>query len=461
MKNTVAMVLCVGLCCEFAAAQKEITAAMTFYGGPGKSTGYLSLVGLSKLLNENLADAQQFNMYLDMCQSGAMIDVADGAKTKLTMPFVLSTAGKGLADTTDWNSPNDTDPASRLKVGDFYYAGYTAMMAKRLKEAPVPSVQGLHDDVRTRVRADPLTKKEDPQWTTGNMPDTTLKINAGTNKKHALIMAGNTGKLSTNLTRELARSVTALNYDTTKFYWNSYAPGSYTGYTITDSGEFDQLKSYLAAMKTTLAADRGKQTVSIFFRTHGALDSKDAKNKLGALPNTPKQGIEYAGGPGGTVNSTSVLADARVWDALKEGVTQNLPDLERIETPEFYLAYSEATFNPGATLDIAIGGVTIAEDIALLTSPTPGLIRVELDDASLLQIIALNDGLPELAIDLTMSEGASLRIATIDDMLFDPLYDLPLYGLGILTVANPPEVPAPAGLALLLGSLIATRRRRA
>ena len=82
-----------------AQAQKAITTGYMFWNKRAEGNDVLSAIKLNKLLNENLADAQQVNFFLDSCYSGAMVKIRWCARVRLFLrrgkelffeqPFVL------------------------------------------------------------------------------------------------------------------------------------------------------------------------------------------------------------------------------------------------------------------------------------------------------------------------------------------------------------------------------------
>lgn len=444
-----------------AAADREITAGLSFWS-PDSQADYdhLSYVGFIKLINQNLKDAQQANLFIDACYSGPLHDLVAQDKTKFAMPYVLGTATQDLRKTTDMWSSRDVNPPGRPRgEDDGYYGGYTPYLAKHLA-GPAPTVRALLDSAGADNAADPDRKYgEVPKKSKGAGGDDTLKINQGTNKKHAGVFAANLSKLYTEPPNMLARRVTALNYDSVKYYKHNRTAGDYTGYRIDGNGSFGNFKSWLEGLEPTLRGDKGKQTVSLFIETHGIKDTKNSKFKVGAIPGTPKQGEAYAGLPGGSDTVLTLTMDDEYWSDLREEVTADLPDQVRALQPRFYLAYSEAAMAADSFMDIAIGDIFLGS-YHLDTTSLGGLLEVTLTDSILAQVLARHDGAPELALTFGLNEGDMFRIAVDDDILTDPLFQPLNYGTGLL-VSVQGTVPAPGGATVLMTSLaFAARRRR-
>lgn len=441
-----------------AQAQKAITTGYMFWNKRAEGNDVLSAVNLNKLLNENLGDAQQVNFFLDACYSGAMIDLAADPKYKPTIPFCLGTSDNGKTKSTDIYSNKDVDPPGRLKhsTKEQYFGGYTPYLVKQLR-AGSPKVKDLHALAKADLEKDPgRLYNEKPQFATGNGADDQLKINAGTNKKYALVFGGDLSRLYTRPVQEMWLAMKGKGYDSLKLYEHNFIKQTFDGIDFEGQGTYQNFKAELEGYKAAMAADKGKQTASIFLETHGVRDTKDFKYQVNAIPNTPKQG-EVVMGQGGGAQSLGLLMDGDFWRDLKEDLITDDPNQVRAVQPRFYLSYSEAAFAANSAMDIFLGGIDLGSFI-LPSTTIGGMLEVPLTDSQLTQFIALNDGLPEVSVSFTLADGDSFRVATDDDVLFDPNFTQLNYGTGLIVGVQ--GVPAPGALAFGVAALALTTRRR-
>ncbi|MCC6229354.1 MAG: hypothetical protein IT432_09025 [Phycisphaerales bacterium] len=438
-----------------AQAQKAITTGYMFWNKRAEGNDVLSAVNLNKVLNDNLGDAQQVNFFLDACYSGAMIDLATDPKYKLTIPYFLGTSDNGKTKSTDIGSSKDANPPGRLKHSkkDYYFGGYTPYLVKQLR-AGSPKVKDLHASAKADVEKDPARLyNEKPQSDKGNGADDQLKINAGTNKKHALVFGGDLSRLYTRPVQEMWIALKDKGYDSLKLYEHNLINQTFEGADIEGSGTYENFKSELQAYKTAMAADKGKQTASIFLETHGVRDTKDFKYQVNAIPNTPKQGEVITGG----VQSLGLLMDNDFWRDLKEDLLVDDPNQVRAVQPRLYVSYSEAAFAPNSTMNISLGGINLG-DFLLPSTTIGGMLELPLTDSLLTQFITLNDGLPEVAVNFSLNDGDSFRLATDDDVLFDPNFTPLNYGTGLIVGVQ--GVPAPGAIVLAVAAMALTTRKR-
>ncbi|MFO0835358.1 MAG: hypothetical protein U0638_10325 [Phycisphaerales bacterium] len=456
--RNVAAAACALLCVtgQAHAQQKAITTGYMFWNKRAEGNDVLSAVNLNKVLNDNLGDAQQVNFFLDACYSGAMIDLATDPKYKLTIPYFLGTSDNGKTKSTDIGSSKDADPPGRLKHSkkDYYFGGYTPYLVKQLR-AGDPKVKDLHDKAKADVEKDPARLyNEKPQSDKGNGADDQLKINGGTNKKHALVFGGDLSRLYTRPVEEMWLALKPKGYDTLKLYQHSTSKQTFDGIDFAGPGTYENFKSELEGYKALMGADKGKETASIFLETHGVRDTKDFKYQVNAIPNTPKQGELITGG-GAT--SLGLLMDNDYWRDLKEDLTIDDPNQVRAVQPRFYVSYSESTFAPDSPVSISLGGIDLG-DFLIPSSAIGGMLELPLTDSQLVQFIAMNDGLPEVAVNFTLASGDSFRLATDDDVMFDPSFTQLNYGTGLIVGVQ--GVPAPGAIVLGVVAMGFSRRRR-
>lgn len=437
------------------AQQKAITNGYMFWNKRAEGNDVLSAIKLNKLLNDNLANAQQVNFFVDACYAGALIKLAPDPKYKLTIPYFLGTSDNDTKSTDIW-SRKDLDPPGRLKHtdGGIYFASYQAYLTKKL-EAGAPKIKDLHDAAKSDFEKDTSRLyNEKPQSAKGNGADDQLKINAGTSKKHGLVFGADMSDLQLRPPRQTWLAMKGMGYDTLKFYQHNFLPQTFDGIDFAGQGTYEHFKTELEGYKTAMDADKGKQTASIFLKTHGVRDTKDFKYQVNALPNTPKQGELITGG-GAT--SLGLLMDNDYWRDMKEDLVIDDPNQVRAVQPRFYVSYSESTFAPDSPVSISLGGIDLG-DFLIPSTTLGGMLELPLTDSQLVQFIAMNDGLPEVSVDFTLASGDSFRLATDDDVLFDPNFTQLNYGTGLIVGVQ--GVPAPGAIVLSVVAMGFSRRRR-
>ena len=422
----------------------------------------ISYLALVKLLNDNLAGAQQVDIYDGVCHGGGLLTAAGN----LSMPFFIGVGEKDPAKcTTSSSSTADQKPPGRLTISpagndkNFYFS-FDAYITKRLQNVgTVPTAQSLFTSAQSDVASDPSLKGETPGSTSGNGANVNLAINGGTSSNHALIFNGTTAGLDTEPLLETYRALAQGGYGFTnkgnslQFYNNSDAKQSFEGTNIDGSGKLANLKTALGNIQTSIKANPNKELVNIFFQGHGYLKAVAAPRGNG-MNGVPKDGAVVSGG--GTT-TLMLPTDAAFWEDLEVGIEPNDESLTRIFLPQFSLAVSEDSLS--APIGITIDGLSLGS-FSLPSSSKGAELDVNIPDSLTAALLLEADADASIPISFTLASGDFFRVATEDDVLLDPNYEQDQYGFGISTVAAG-VVPEPASVLLLLTgiALLAGLRR--
>jgi hypothetical protein len=422
----------------------------------------ISYLALIKLLNADLAGAQQVNIYDGVCHGGGLLTAAGN----LSMPFFIGVGEKDPAVcTTSDSSKADQKPPGRLTIspaGDdknFYY-GFDEYITKRLQNvATIPTAQSLFTAAQADVLADPGLKGQTPGSTQSKDANINLAINGGTNSNHALIFDGTTGGLNSEALLETYRALAQGGYGFTnkgnslQFYKSSNAKQSFEGTNIDGPGTLANLKAALTNIQASVKANPNKELVNIFFQGHGYLKAVAAPRQNG-MNGVPKDGAVVSGGGTSTL---TLPTDAAFWEDLEVGIEPNDESLTRIFPPQFSLSVSEDGLS--APIGITIDGLSLGS-FSLPSSSTGAELDVPMPDSLTAALLLEAEGDTSIPISFTLGPGDFFRIATEDDILLDPNYQQDQYGFGISTVVAG-IVPEPASLLLLLNGvvLLAVSRR--
>lgn len=395
----------------------------------------ISYLDLVKLLNENLKDAQQVNIFGQACHVGGLLK----AGGKLTMPYFIAVGEKDpSACVTSGSSEKDQVPPGRLtisKIGDddFFYYSFAYYITKELKKAKqAPTAQALFDSAADDVKKDPDLAGETPATTSGNGADAKKAINGGDKSNHALIFDGDRGGLDTEPGLERYRALADPKYgfqkdgNSLQFYRNGSLKQDYEGTKIDGPGTLANLKAALQQLNNLIKNNPKKELVNIFFDNHGYQKTALAPHQPG-LDGVPKDGVLVLGGTQGCFQMPTSLA---FWSDLKVGLYSNNQNLFRVHMPDFVLDVSEASTH--APIAIAIDGVALGY-FDLPSNSTGAELVVHIPDSITQQLIEQSDGASTLSVTFNVTPGDYFRIATEDDILLDQNYTQTGYGLGIST----------------------------
>jgi len=398
---------------------------------------YLSYLELVKLLNDNLGDAQQVNIYNNTCHGGALLTQSG----QLTMPYFVGVGEKDPRKCI-WfgDSTKDQIPPGRLTISggysDNYFYSFADYVTKRLQWTdPIATVEALFDVAAASVEADPDLAKhgQKPGSTSGNKADLNLAINGGAKSNHALIFDGYRKDFYDEPGLELYRALVNANYgfkqgagNSLSFYFNNFVEQDYEGTHIDGSGTLEHFKAAMQNLQTLVKKNPNQELVNIFFDGHGYEKAAAAPRQPG-LGDQPKDGYLVSGGTQGCLTFPT---DSSFWHDLKIGIVPNDEDLIRVDSPAFVLDVSEASISHPVT--IMINNLLLGE-FNLSSTSTGGELDAVLSDSTVSQLIAESDGAPSLTVTFELAPGDYFRVATEDDILLDPSYSEGDYGFGIVT----------------------------
>jgi hypothetical protein len=428
----------------------------------------------SKVLQEmkgNLGRAKQVNYFVDACYAGNAITKSDpmgGVDLGVASVIMAATPAERLS--RFGYSSKDNDPAGRLKVGDLYYYSFNDYVTKKLQTTdPVPTLQQVFDAAKAGLDADkdvPIGRV--PQIKARGGGDAGLKINAGA-KNRTVIFGGDTSGMY------------VVSQDASYKAWNGFGPDSIVQYRnnflanasrtppMTGSGTWANFKTAMGDLKTQLAAGDDKtQMVNLVHIGHGTMEALDdgekPKNRPGEIsePEGERggtgqligQGRELLGSLG--TQSVEIPTDSDFWFTLRTGLVPPVGDEVRVYQPRFHLAYAyQQTVAP---VEVTINGLSLGS-YELGGSPS-GVLEVNLSDAYLSSLISAYDGVASLTVSFSLgSAGDVIRMATLDDLLFDGSYAGTAYGTGLSTVVI--GVPTPGAVVVMgLMGVVGGRRRR-
>jgi hypothetical protein len=400
----------------------------------------LSYLELVKLLNEYLKDAQQVNIYTDLCHGGALLTQAK----ELKMPYFVAVGEKDAANCTVGGTGSLTDqkPPGRLKVKvdkdtTLYFYSFADYVTATLKDADakqIPTAKSLFESAYKDVKEDPQTKGETPDSTSGNDAKTDLAINGGAESNHALIFDGDFKDFNAASALELYRVLANKKYgfkqkdgnNSLQFYYYFWEPKKdYEGTNIDGMGTLANFKVALQNLQKRVQKNPKKELVNIFFTGHGYQTAAAAPRQPG-LDGMPKDGFLVMG----RTTALDVPTDASFWHDLKVGLLPNDENLVRVHPAALVLYVSEASMSQPVA--IAINDLPLGY-FYLSSTSTGGELEVSLPDSFTKALIAEADGAPSINVTLALTPGDYLRIATEDDILLDPAYSQGDYGFGIAT----------------------------
>ncbi len=432
--------------------------------------GTIPYDSLVKLLNDNLANAQQVNIYNGLCYGGGLLAPA----ANLTMPYYVGVGQSDPSMKTKFGYSNaDQVPPGRFqvqtatKVSDgspiySYFYSYSDYLSKRLANtAAIPTASGLQTSAANDSTADPdLKASVSPKAIMGNKADPNLAINGGAKSSSMLYFAGNFTGLYTAPIAQTARILADPAYGFTKapntlgIYLQTTESIS-NGPPVNGQGTLTDLNNALANLKATIAKNPNQALVNIDFEGHGYREANAAPMAPAAAPGT-KDGAVFSGGPGG-LTTVSITTDSEFWTDLSAELTPQGAGLTRGALPEFILGYSEATVSNPVT--IMIGNLTLGT-FSLTNSSAGDELQYDLPDAFTLQLLSEYDNASSLSIEFLFASGDSFRIATPDDVdTSGSLYTGVDYGVGIATTVadvEPAVVPEPSSFSLLAAGMFAS-----
>lgn len=435
-----------------------------------KMNGTIPYDSLVKLLNANLANAQQVNIYDGLCYSGGLLAPA----ANLTMPYYVGVAQSDPSKKTAFGySTTDQTPPGRLKIqtatkGETpiysYFYSYSDYLAKRLADTTtIPTAASLQKAAADASTTDPdLKANVSPKAIMGNKADPDLAINGGAKSSSMLYFVGNDVGLYTAPIAQAARILASAGLGFTKapntlgvYIYNTDTINN--GPKVNGEGTLTDLKNALANLKATIAANPNQALINIDFEGHGYREAEADPKAPGAAPGT-KDGASFSSAPGG-LTAVALNTDAEFWTDLGAGLTPQAKaaDLIRGAPAEFILGYSQAIGNDPIT--IMIGNLTLGS-YTLSTSAGGGEIQVYLPDAFTLELLAEYDGDSAIPIRFEFASSSdSFLIATPDDVeTAGSLYTGVDYGVGIaetVAIVEPAMVPEPPSWCLLAVGLLA------
>lgn len=419
--------------CLAALSRAQKVDGMVFSGSENTHVAWTRVV---KDLNNNLQNAQQVNIYVGTCRSGALINSA----TKLNFPFVLGTAvSTDDGDAVEGYSSTDQNPPGRYKGsdGDFYYS-YPMYLSKSAGSATVPTAKSIHTDAAGWVGQDPKLKNVNhPQYATGNKPNEALALNGGTNATWNLMFAGDTGGLTTQLRLEFWKAINGLKPNNFQFYWNNYSDQTFNGVVINGQGTYANWGIALGNLKAQANKAVQKTLVNIFLDGHGFHGTADLALAPGGVPGLPGQGIVVGQGMGQTT-VLNIPTDADFWNDMSAGIVNPGGPFVRGQQPAFFFAASAASVTTPVT--VAIGQFVLGS-FMLPSTPGGGEIEIPLTDSMIQNILAAYGGSSSLNLSFSIAPNDWIRVGLEADLIQDPSYQPLLYGAGIMTsvfVENPP-----------------------
>ncbi len=430
-----------------------------------------------KMLNDKLGNAQQVNIYTDVCNDGGLIKAAMDADNGLTPKYVIGTSIDECDSSEDGCGNINENPPGRLKVGSNYYFSYKAYLTKRIKAMPKPTVKQAHDSADADANADD-DLDQDAQYKAGPGANEGLKIDEGMMSSHALVFGGDCNSLYFAPVRELYKCLRALGFTEEHLYYNQYSNQNLPeGGKMSGPGTKANFMKALMDLKACVDMNPGKETVTMFLFGHGFQEDKNVCRPPSAIPGEPKQGEPVPGSDEGKTLGLATGPD--FWARIKEDALEDDPTLHAVELPHFFFAASEHFLTSPMIVELSdgLGGPPVFagffDPAQLQTVPgsDAGLIEAPLDPRAIGDLVLLYDGLPQLEMRLQLVPGDFLRIAIEDDLFHDPTYPFDTYGVGIRTeVVGATAMTAPpcsadldgdgavgsSDLALLIGTWGAT-----
>jgi hypothetical protein len=419
---------------------KDPDRGITLWGDADGKNTQLSYLELVKLLNDNLKDAQQVNIYVDLCHSGAFLEEAKN----LTMPYFVAVGEKDAAKCTYSNSvKTDEKPPGRLTISppynkdleDPFSYSFADYLTKRLKQTKeIATAKSLFEAASEDVKEDTGLSKhgQTPGSGFGNEAKLELAINGGDKSNHALIFDGwhitsDQKEPALELYRALAKAKYKFKKDgnSLQFYFDLSDKEELEGTSIDGSGTLANLKVALQNLQNLVKKNPKEELVNIFFNGDGYQAAAAAPRQPG-LDGMPKDGFLVLGRTTGLV----VPTDLSFWHDLKVGIVPNDEDLVRAHPAKFVLYVSEASMS--YPVAVAINDLPLGY-FYLSSTSTGGELEVSLPDSFTKALIAEADGAPSINVTMALTPGDYLRIATEDDILLDPAYSQGDYGFGIAT----------------------------
>lgn len=433
----------------------------------------------SKVLNEmksSLGRAKQLNYVVDACYAGNAIVKSDPTTgVDLGVPHTIMAATPANRLSRFGYSTKDNNPAGRLQVGNEYYYSFNDYVTKKLETtAPVPTYQQVFDAAKAGVDADkdiPIGRV--PELKVRGGGDAGLKVKGSAAKNRTVIFGADTAKMYVESQDAAYKAWNGFGPDSIVQYRHNYAANAGRTPPMAGPGTWANFKTALGDLKTQLAAgDAQTQMVNLVHIGHGTMEALDdgekPKNRpvditepagepsgKGGSPLSIGQGRELLGSLG--TQSVEIPTDPDFWFTLKTGLVPPIEDEVRVYQPRFHLAYSfQDTVAP---VGVSINGLPLGDfDLGPGSS---GVLDVALSDAYLSALIGAFDGQASLTLSFTLGSGADLiRLATLDDLLYDDAYAGTAYGTGLSTVVIGVPTPGAAAVLGLLGVAGARRRRR-
>lgn len=454
-----ASIVVVGWLLSAAAAQSAavIEYGMSFYNPAGPSTK-VSWAKVVTLLNQYLDEAQQINVFTDMCYDGNLIGEAQAAASGLKMNAVIGTSTNATTKSVDgFSGTKDQNPPGRLKSLDGnYYFSTKAYLAKTLSGGTT-TVKLLHAAAAAAVAADPGLSQT-PQYYTSKDANDGLKVDEGTASSHALLFAGNLGGLYIFPPRSLFQAIRGVDFTSEAFYFADYVAQQLPeGGALSGPGTYANFELALKGLEAQVDGNKDRETVSLFLVGHGSREVKNVNPKSEAQPGQTRQGAEARASDPATLDFALTL-DSTFWQDLKEEVVLDDPNLVRGDPASFFLTVSEYSLT--GSLSAYIGGVggpflQIGSfglgDFETQTGSSAAILDVSLSDDLIRNLVAAYDGVSDLIIRFAMSGDDWFRLALRDDLLFDPTYFPTTYGVGLATVVSEIRgVPEPGSTLLLM-----------
>lgn len=380
---------------------------------------------LTAVLKQKLGGAyQNLQVVVSACHSGGF--AGEAAK------------GAGLLGNWSLATPRDKDHVCTenaynkermfgedgLKIGEWYYQGWTAQWLKKLREDLKATATKLAEYAKEHDH-----RPDDPQFEFGGTGDKST-VRDGEKSNHALIWAAAVNdKFIENFASELYGSLRAAGYNdaTIDYAYDTKAGQKVKGIDVDRDATKAKLETMLEDLRTLLDANPGKEKAFLFVRGHGNTEVRKAEKQPDPQPGQPGQGKDVPAG-----GETSLELGPAFAGRLFDEVVGDDPDVVRVAAPAVTLTtFSETA--AGETF-VFLDSVFVGS-LTLLGSPTGGDYEVPIDDARLLEL-HLAGALDDLAVEVRFYPPGSFRIATEWDF---ELSHLPHYGIGL---AGPAVAPA-------------------
>jgi hypothetical protein len=447
------------------------------------------------LYKDNNPVYQDLELILPLCHGGGLIDYINSkglkgtwsaaaavpmrqtSATRWTTAIDPTPTGGSGGKPGNWKYPglNAKNFSTDDKVIDQYINGYGPQYIKAIEDNPDQTVKGLHDTAVQKNFANDVRKVEPGQYaSSGAAADAfTIKGNADTNSRHAIIFSGGGVQVvDQNFTEKAIQvlqnagykgptgSIQTLFHDGEPF-WNPGASGmDVSNWTKATKGNLD---TALANLRTELLRNEGKEKALILMPQHGASSEKRVVKTKDGDPPLPGEGFVFHSSAG-TIN-VPLDPEEQLW--MQEeipnghgGLLYDDPEMTRI---------GPAVLDVTTYAQSLSGSVSVYVDNSFAGVIAPGSQRgdyiLPLSNELLAGIPWSGSGPLDLHVRFDFSSpGDWLQLSTDYDYFQDPAFSAQFghYGLGVSSVLYQGEpVPEPLSLILFgIGMLGLARPRR-